>query len=311
MSGTTWTKFFWSDWQTDPGLRRSSYAARGLWMEMLCIAAGHDPIGYVAVAGMPLTGSDLARMTGGSESEVASLLLELERNGVFSRDRRRFIYSRRMVSDAKRSATFKKNGQKGGNPSLSKERGISGLDKPPDKPPDKTHKPEAIVQIPEKENLAAVADLPREEGQTLLLQICSRLGVDLRADPSRINWPVQLNAMIREGLNPEHLLASASSVPKEKAKALKGLSYLAPKARELQAAAALPAPLQVFENTDIRGWTDRARVWFGISDEFDLKPIGAWVRKWGPKPGEDGCHCPEEIISAVGAQVARSVSGSE
>lgn len=130
MTGTTWTKFFWADWMSDPALRLCSYAARGLWMDMLSIAASHDPVGYVAVAGRALDSTSLARMTGGTESEVAHLLSDLDRNGVFSRDRHGAIYSRRMVKDAKLAAQARQNGQLGGNPSLrNNER-----NPPPDNP---------------------------------------------------------------------------------------------------------------------------------------------------------------------------------
>ena len=64
MSGTVWSKFFWSDWETDPALRLCSLAAQGFWMRMLSIAAAHDPIGYVAVAGRTLDETALARLTG-------------------------------------------------------------------------------------------------------------------------------------------------------------------------------------------------------------------------------------------------------
>lgn len=115
-------------------------------MDMLCIAASHDPIGYVSVAGHGLSETDIARMTGGSESVACALLGELERNGVFSRDRKGTIYSRRMVSDAKKAAIAKKNGKNGGNPTLSKETVISSSDKGPDKPPLKPHIPVSITQ---------------------------------------------------------------------------------------------------------------------------------------------------------------------
>lgn len=130
MSGTTWSRFFWSDWQSDPALRLCSYAARGLWMDMLCIAASHDPIGYVAVAGRALDSTAIARMTGGAESEVAPLLDELDRNGVFSRDRHGRVYSRRMVLDAKKAKIASQNGKKGGNPSLGKSEGNPASDNP-------------------------------------------------------------------------------------------------------------------------------------------------------------------------------------
>lgn len=151
MSGIVWTKFYWSDWETDPALRLCSFAAQGLWMRMLCIAASHDPIGYVAVAGRGLDETDIARMTGGSESEVRSLLGELDRNGVCSRDRHGRIYSRRMTSDARKSALAVKNGKNGGNPNLSKDKGNSTSDNPqvnlPLKGRDKPHKPYASIKV--------------------------------------------------------------------------------------------------------------------------------------------------------------------
>ncbi len=151
MSGTTWTKFYWSDWESDPALRLCSLAAQGLWMRMLCIASAHDPIGYVAVAGRGLDETALARMTGCSGSEAADLLGELERNGVFSRDRTGRIFSRRMVNDAKRAAIARKNGKMGGNPSLGKGEGKAGPDNPPDNPRLKTQEPEARSQRKDRE----------------------------------------------------------------------------------------------------------------------------------------------------------------
>ena len=61
MAGTIWTKFFWQDWAADPALRMCSFAAQGLWMRVLCLAAEADPIGYVVVNGKPLDFSAIAR----------------------------------------------------------------------------------------------------------------------------------------------------------------------------------------------------------------------------------------------------------
>ena len=123
MAATVWGKFYWSDWRGDPALRACGLAARGLWMEMLCIEASHDPVGYVSLNGRPVGTPDLARMTGATEAEVSGLLAELELNGVFSRDRRGRIHSRRMVRDAKRSEEGRKHGRLGGNPSLRGRKG--------------------------------------------------------------------------------------------------------------------------------------------------------------------------------------------
>jgi hypothetical protein len=87
-------------------------------MEMLCIAAEAQPTGYVLVNGRSPSITDLARLAGAPEDEVQSLLAELDAAGVFSRDRKGRIYSRRMVRDLKRSVENQKNGKKGGNPLL-------------------------------------------------------------------------------------------------------------------------------------------------------------------------------------------------
>lgn len=133
MSATIWSKFYWSDWLADAGLRRSSFAAKGLWIDMLCIAAQSDPIGYLTVKKVPLSVNDIARMCGGSEPEVRALITELEGNGVLSRDRNGTIYSRRMTRDDKKARTAQKNGKLGGNPKLGNHSAISASDNHRDK----------------------------------------------------------------------------------------------------------------------------------------------------------------------------------
>ncbi len=118
MSRLPWGKWYWQNWLSDAGLRRCSLQARGMWMDMLCVAAQHDPIGYVAVNGEALTPDDVARLCGTSPAEASTLISELERNGVFSRNGKGMIYSRRMVRDAKAHAESMKYGRRGGNPSL-------------------------------------------------------------------------------------------------------------------------------------------------------------------------------------------------
>jgi hypothetical protein len=104
-----WSKFFWSDWESDQGLRLCSLAAQGLWMRMLCVCAKHEPKGYLAINGHPLTVDAIARLAGVTETEAGNLVAELDRNGVFSRNRSGCIYSRRMVRDEKRSQEGRKH----------------------------------------------------------------------------------------------------------------------------------------------------------------------------------------------------------
>lgn len=108
----------------------SSLAAQGLWMRMLCVAAAADPIGYVLIAGRPVTATDLALLTGAPEAQIDELWKELDHNGVFSRDRHGRIYNRRMVRDAKKQRDAKRFGKKGGNPALLTSNG-KDEEKPP------------------------------------------------------------------------------------------------------------------------------------------------------------------------------------
>ena len=120
MSGTVSTRWYFGDWLSDPGLRASSLAARGLWIDLLCIAGsnkGRD-YGFVVLAGRLPSSADISRTVGTSIEEVEMLLAELENNGVFSRDRRGAIYNRRMV----RAEKNRKNGKLGGNPNLLKTK---------------------------------------------------------------------------------------------------------------------------------------------------------------------------------------------
>lgn len=146
MTANPWDKWYWNDWENDPALRLCSLSAQGLWMRMLCICAKADPKGYLLVAGQPLPPADLARLVGVSGDEVEVLLHELASKGVFSRDRKSRIYSRRMVRDVQKARTARQNGKTGGNPTLCNDKRIPASDNPQVKPPDNTHIPEARYQ---------------------------------------------------------------------------------------------------------------------------------------------------------------------
>lgn len=128
--------FYWKDYENDEGLRVSSLAAQGLWMRLLCVAAKSEPVGYILINGTAIGVTEAARLGGVTEPEAVDLLAELERNGVFSRDRKGRPYSRRLVRDAAKRKKNAKNGKKGGNPALtaSARKGTekSGSDNPPD-----------------------------------------------------------------------------------------------------------------------------------------------------------------------------------
>src|SRR5690606_34280251 len=131
------------------------------------------------------TDAQLAVLVGAPSDQIPELLGELDAAGVFSRTREGVIYSRKMTRTAKRSAIARKNGKKGGNPSLSKDRDNPPSDNPPDKGGDKPQKPEARSQIREDANasLSLAADhQPIDEVAEAVLTY--------RAAAERQGWPI-------------------------------------------------------------------------------------------------------------------------
>lgn len=308
MSSTLYGKFFWSDWLSDPGIRASSYAARGLWMDMLCIAATADPAGYLVLNGRPLETADIARLTGGIPSEVGPLLEELERNGVFSRDRQQRIYSRRLIRDAKKAEIAVANGKMGGNPSLRKTKGNSGSDNPTvggdDKPPDKTrlkaYSPEANSQ---KQAILSESDAARDPPDPLragwlraeVSKAFDAVGSTTLPDTSRCEvW-------LRQGRDPE-LCAAVVREQLARRPDIRSLAYFdgpirdAHAGREAVAAASVPAAGANIEER----WRAAINAW----------KSGWWMVQWedfcGGPPDSPRCTIPAALLEECGANVAAS-----
>lgn len=109
MISRPWLKFYPRDWRGDQALRFCSMAARGLWMEMLCIMHEASPYGHLVVGAKPLEVDVLARMSGAGTLEVQAWLVELQTAGVYSRTRNGVIFSRRMIADHKRAEKGRKD----------------------------------------------------------------------------------------------------------------------------------------------------------------------------------------------------------
>jgi 5-methylcytosine-specific restriction endonuclease McrA len=118
VSANPWMKFFPSDWLADAALRVCGPAARGLWMDCLCLMHSAEPYGHLLINGRPVTDTQLATLTGIDPTTVRSLMTELETAGVFSRNRAGVVYSRRMTRDFKKANIAVRNGQRGGNPNI-------------------------------------------------------------------------------------------------------------------------------------------------------------------------------------------------
>ena len=132
MKALKWSKFYWSDWESDHNLKLCSLEAQGLWMRCLCICAKADVPGYLILGGKALDTKGIAQVVGVSTKIATKLLTQLEDKNVFSRNQDGVIYSRRMVRDWRKSEQAREHGKLGGNPLLGGE-GVN----PPHKPGDK------------------------------------------------------------------------------------------------------------------------------------------------------------------------------
>lgn len=156
-----WSKFWWGNWLADLELRSCSMAARGLWIDMLCVAASGDPYGHLTIAGKPVTTERMAQIAGAPVGAVRKLIDELRQAGVFSETEDGVIYSRRMVREKIASDRGREAGKTGGNPAL--KGGRSNSDKGEDYPGGLTppHKPIENRENREKDSVLRT-DAPAE-----------------------------------------------------------------------------------------------------------------------------------------------------
>lgn len=129
-----WMKWYTRDWRSNAKLRMCSYAARGLWADIISLMAEAEHFGFLMINGIVPTCKQLAGLLGGTEREVAKLRDELGDANVYSvtgsdmpEDVRALIpagipdgvvFSRRMVRDAAKAIQDRENGKGGGNPKL-------------------------------------------------------------------------------------------------------------------------------------------------------------------------------------------------
>ena len=146
-----WMMFYPADHRADPAVRMCSIAARGLWVELICLMHEAEPYGHLLSKGARISTQKLAMVAGVAEIDIESLLAELENHGVFSRDDSGVIYCRRMVRDFRKRERNAENGKLGGNPRLI------GRVKRSVKPRDKAQKPDTKGQTPKSTTFVASA----------------------------------------------------------------------------------------------------------------------------------------------------------
>ena len=118
-------QFYPGDWLKDPNLRRCTPAARGVWVDMLCLMFECDPRGVLATGGKPWGDDEIASVISGQTAEVLSCIQELLTKEVASRNGAGAIFSRRMVRDEQIRRERAKAGAKGGSKPKAKPKANS------------------------------------------------------------------------------------------------------------------------------------------------------------------------------------------
>jgi hypothetical protein len=118
-----WMKFAPDRWQRDEAVRMCGAAARGVWLELICIMHKAEPYGHLLVRGKQPTDRQLSVITGLTILEIAQGLTELEENEVFSRTAEGVIFSRGMVRDMELHEEMSRRGSKGAKSRYQKSNG--------------------------------------------------------------------------------------------------------------------------------------------------------------------------------------------
>ena len=127
-------QFYPGDWRKDVQLRSCSVAARGLWIDLMCVMHSCEPYGHLALNGKPMTPANISGQTGVPAAQVRKLLDELIENGVARINAEGLVYSKRMVNDerirnaraeggkagAEHGSKGAEHGSKGGRPKADK-----------------------------------------------------------------------------------------------------------------------------------------------------------------------------------------------
>lgn len=111
MNDNPWIKLYPGDWRNNLALQSCSLAARGLWVEMLCIMRGAPREGYLTANCKPISIERLAALVSAEAPEIVRLVAELEAAGVAKRIDD-CIVSKRMIRWSKKVADGHEHGIK-------------------------------------------------------------------------------------------------------------------------------------------------------------------------------------------------------
>lgn len=289
-----WMKFYPRDWRGDQALRAVSMAARGLWMECLCIMHEAKPYGHLLINGVVVEDDVLARMVGASVDDVSALMAELRKAGVLSVTRAGVVFSRRMVKDNGRA-------QKGAK--AARKRWSQGADNTEenDRPngyPNGTpitHMPEGRDNISEKSGGGSASVEPRRPKKVGCL--CPD---DWKPKASHFDLakalgrsPAWVSEQAERMRNWSH--ANAHEPKARKANWDAALSNWLRTTRESEekrgGGRSSIAPFVPAEVPASTNWVDHVKR-FASGDE--------WPRTLGPAPGYSGCRAPPQVLTEFG-----------
>jgi hypothetical protein len=288
MSGAPWMKFYPADWRADQALRVCSLAARGLWIEMLCVMHNAIPYGHLLINGSPVSDTQLAMLAGTPSEQISALVGELESAGVFSRTGKGVIYSRRMTRDEKKAALARKYGQQGGNPNLCNKTVNPPPDNPNHKPhvngPDNTQKPEAKKESPPNPPAGGKGGGDFFHFWTAYP---SRGGAPNSEKPARELFA----ALVASGVDPAVIIGGARGYAAWAQKAGKdGTDKVMQASRFLhdQVYAEYSKPRAVPDSGIDPRWRNRIA---------HFRATGEWDHGWGPRPGAENCEAPADLVA--------------
>lgn len=118
-----WMKFYTETWLSDPHVRGLTASDRGILIDVICIARGGAPEGYLINGGKPLSDKDIAGALRLTLRSWKRSRLRLLKSGRISWDKEeKALFVPRVVADAQKSVESARNGRKGGSPRLRRSR---------------------------------------------------------------------------------------------------------------------------------------------------------------------------------------------
>lgn len=111
-------QFYPADWMKDPALKLCSHNAKGIWMDLICIAFEMPTKGVFLISKKPISEIKLLQMLNGNEKSKKSGFQELKRHGVIKRNKDNVFYCKRLYNDMRLSEIRREVGKLGGNPDL-------------------------------------------------------------------------------------------------------------------------------------------------------------------------------------------------